>query len=266
MITDHHMHTSLCGHAEGEPREYVERALELGMTELGFADHLPLVRNWKAGYTMRHDQLEDYVAMVRALAEEYASDITILLSVEADYFEGAEADIAELLGAHPFDYVIGSVHEVGDGFAFDGPGYCEDIESYGVDRIYLEYYDLVARAAASGLFDVAGHLDLPKKFGHRPQDAKAVAAAASAALRAVAAAGMTLEINTRGLLKRAGETYPSPALLAEAAGLGIPLIFSSDAHRPEEVGHGFAEAAAVARAAGYTSVARLSGGPPEALP
>ena len=63
-------------------------------------------------------------------------------------------------------------------------------------------------------------------------------AAASAALRAVAAAGIALELNTAGLRKPVGEAYPAPGLLAEARALGIPLTFGSDAHRPQEVGVG----------------------------
>ena len=67
-----------------------------------------------------------------------------------------------------------------------------------------------------------------------------MAAAASAALRAVSAAGMLLELNTGGLRKPIGEPFPAPAgLLAEAHGLGIPLVFGSDAHRPGDVGYGF---------------------------
>jgi len=46
MIADHHIHTRLCRHAEGEPREHVERAIGLGMSALGFADHLPFLAGW----------------------------------------------------------------------------------------------------------------------------------------------------------------------------------------------------------------------------
>jgi len=51
MIADHHIHTRLCRHAEGEPREHVERAIGLGMSEMGFADRLPFL----AGWGPRHD-------------------------------------------------------------------------------------------------------------------------------------------------------------------------------------------------------------------
>ncbi len=112
---------------------------------------------------------------------------------------------------------------------------------------------------------MVGHLDHAKKFGP-PADSGAVAAAATAALRAVAAAGMCLEINTGGLRKPIGETFPGPGLLAEARALGIPLVLGSDAHKPVDVGHGFDHAADLARAAGYQTLVRLSTDAEEPLP
>ncbi len=266
MIADYHIHTKLCRHAEGEPREYVERALALGMTEMGFADHLPFLDGWQPGYgipgddwAMGLDQLDDYVSLVQELAREYAADLRIMVGIEADYIEDTLEHTARILTEYPFEYVIGSVHLVGDGFAFDHPAVGERLLRYGVDRVFFESLDLVAKAAGTGLFTVVGHLDQAKKFGHRPRDEAGVAAAASAALRAVAAAGCALELNTAGWRKPIAEAYPAPGLLAEAAGLGIPLVFGSDAHRPADVGYEFARAAALAQESGYGAVTRLSG-------
>jgi histidinol-phosphatase (PHP family) len=270
MIADHHIHTGFCPHAQGEPRAYVERAAALGMEEVGFSDHLPFPPGWRPrhdvtdDWAMSWDEVETYVAVVRDLAAEYSSDVRVVLGIEADYLEGAEERIADALATYSFDYVIGSVHIVGDRFAFDHPELRDDVPAYGLDRIHLETLQLAERAAATGLFDVMGHLDHARKFGPAA-DAAAVRAAASRALRAVAAAGMTLELNTAGWRSPAGEQYPSRELLAEARGLGIPLVIGSDAHRPEDVGAGFERAAEVARAAGYADVRSLSGGPSEVL-
>ena len=89
--------------------------------------------------------------------------------------------------------------------------------------------------------------------------------AASRALHAIRQAGAALELNTAGLRKPVGEAYPAPGLLAEARALGIPLTFGSDAHRPEEVGWAFDQAAVTAREAGYAATLRLAGGLPEPL-
>jgi len=261
MTADYHIHTRMCRHAEGEPREYVERALALGMDEMGFADHLPFLGGWEPrhdltdDWAMRPDELDEYCTIVLGLAREYAGDVRIVLGVEADFIPDTLDETAATLRQYPFEYVIGSVHIVGDRFGFDHPEMVARLEAYGIDRIHLESLELTRQAAECGLFDVVGHLDHAKKFGP-PQDAEAVAAAASAALRAVAAAGMRVEINTAGLRKPVGEAYPSPALLAEAHEHGIPLVLGSDAHRPEHVGYAFDRAAELARAAGYEALSR----------
>jgi len=265
MIADYHIHTALCGHADGEPREYVERAIALGITEMGFADHLPLSMYEQPGYAMRRDEVEGYVTTVQSLAREYASQIRILLGAEVDYFEQSVESDAALLAEYPFAYAIGSVHFVGDGFAYDHPGSREQFARYGVDSVYRASYELAAKAAATGLFRIIGHLDLAKKHGHRPIDAQGVAAAATAALKAIKTAGVAIELNTAGWRKPVGEAYPAPDLLAQAAALGIPLTFGSDAHHPADVGAEFGRAATLARECGYAGVLRLSSGSVEAL-
>lgn len=269
MIADYHIHTRMCRHAEGEPREYVERAVELGMREMGFADHLPFLGGWEPRDDLTDDwampvaELDEYCAVVQGLAREYAADVRILLGIEADFIPETLEDTQAVLEQYPFEYVIGSVHIVGDRFGFDHPEMAGRLEAYGIDRIHLESLDLTRQLAEAGLFDVVGHLDHAKKFGP-PADGEAVAAAASAALRAMAAAGMCVELNTGGLRKPVGETFPGPGLLAEARALGIPLVFGSDAHKPRDVGRGFADAARLARAAGYDALLRLA--PPAGAP
>ena len=156
------------------------------------------------------------------------------------------------------------MHIIGDRFGFDHPEMAGRLQAYGIDRIHLECLELTRQLAESRLFDICGHIDHAKKFGP-PDDVEAVAAAASAALRAVRAAGMLIEVNTAGLRKAVAEPYPSPGLLAEAHALGIPLVFGSDAHKPHEVGHAFGRAVELARAAGYAASRRLSSRETEAL-
>lgn len=265
MIPDYHMHTPLCGHAVGEPRAYVETAISRGMTEMGFADHLPLSMYDQPGYAMRRHEVDGYVGTVQSLAREYSSDIRILLGGEVDFFEETVEADAALLADYPFDYAIGSVHFVGPGFAYDHPDMKDGYARFGIDEVYVASFGLAAKAAATGLFRVIGHLDLAKKHGHRPVDEQRVAAAAARALRAIAAAGSALELNTAGWRKPVGEAYPSPGLLAEAAELGIPLTFGSDAHDPLDVGADFDRASVLARACGYQRVLRLSTGAAEEL-
>jgi len=50
------------------------------------------------------------------------------------------------------------------------------------------------------------------------------------------------------------EIYPSKVFLEEAFRRKIPILISSDAHAPQEVGHEFGRAAAFAKEVGYREV------------
>jgi len=263
MIGDYHVHTR---HSDGKGAmaACVEQAIALGLPEIGFSDHLvPAGKDYEAYGIGPAANLDQYVAEVRATAACYPQ-IRVLLGLEVDYVPGTEDEIAALLARHRFDYLLGSVHFV-DGFGFDEGRSRDDPRWQDVDAIYRGYYRTLRRAVETGRFTAIGHFDLPKKFGRRPSSA--LTACEDEVLAAAAAAGMVIEVNTAGLRRpEVGETYPAADVLARARRLGIRVVFGSDAHRSEDVGAGFAQAAACARAAGYESTLRLSDGAQVRLP
>jgi histidinol-phosphatase (PHP family) len=134
-----------------------------------------------------------------------------------------------------------------------------------VRQVWREYFALLGRLVGTRLYDVVGHFDLPKKFGHRISD-RDLCELAPPVLDRVAAAGMAIEINTSGLRRPVGEVYPSAAILAMARERDLPIVFGSDAHEPEHVGADFEQAVATARAAGYTHVLTWRARRSEAVP
>ena len=251
-LPDYHTHTARCGHAVGRPSEYVEAARAAGLFSLGIADHLPLLPTPDPELTMGMCELDDYVAEALALKETYPG--YVLLGVEADYRRGTVDEAAALLAAHPFDYVIGSVHFL-DEWGFDDP---RQVAGYGgrdIDFAWIEYFELVGEAAESGLFTILGHLDLMKKFGYRPT--RALDSELERLVERIARSGVLVEINTAGLHKPVGEAYPSPHVLGLLCEAGVSITFGSDAHRPAEVGRDFAHAVGLARSAGYETFALL---------
>ena len=221
MIADYHIHTRLCRHAEGEPREYVERAIAAGHAGDGVR-RPPAVPRRLGAAPRPHGRLGDgpgRAGRLRrsrpGLAREYEDDVRIILGIEADFIPETLEQTAAVLEQYPFEYVIGSVHIVGDRFGFDHPEMEPRLAEYGIDRIHLESLELTRQAAESRLFDIIGHFDHAKKFGP-PEDEEAVAAAASAALRAVAAAGML----DRAQHRRPAQSHRRAVPRAGAAGRG----------------------------------------------
>jgi len=253
-LCDYHVHTFRCGHAGGASRDFVRRAVERGLIEMAFTDHVPLYflpepqRDPKLA--MREDQLDGYLAEVEALRREFAGSIEVRLGLEADYAEGREEDLVRWLARADWDLVLGSVHWVAGGWIDDPATSPPRFAAEGTEFLYDEYYRLLAKAAATGLFDVLTPFDLPKKHGHRPERPREEAE--SRAIDAARRAGCAGEVSSAGLRKPVAEAYPAPRLLARIVAAGVPITFSSDAHAPAEVGWGFERTLAVAREAGAT--------------
>ena len=257
------MHTPLCRHATGEPTEYASHALQAGLREIGFSDHSPMRADDFDDWRMRFDQLDEYVVKVRQAQRDHPG-LTIKLALEVDYLPGHEAWIRELAARHPWDYLIGSVHYVSDAWAVDNPYKLSEWKNRDAFEVWSIYFERLTMAAASGLFEIIGHADLPKKFGFYPQ--QDCAPLFERFLDAAKVANVAVELNTAGLRKDCREIYPSRRFVELMFQKDIPITFGSDAHAVGEVGMNFAEAMELARAVGYTKSRRFTQRRSESVP
>jgi histidinol-phosphatase (PHP family) len=248
LPADYHMHTPLCRHASGEPSDYARRALEIGLTEIGFSDHSPMRQDNFDDWRMNLNQLDEYVEKVRRAQRDFPN-LIIRLALEVDYLPGSEDWIRDLAARDPWDYLIGSVHYVSDSWAVDNPNKLSEWKSRDAFEVWSLYFDRLTSAAETGCFEIIGHVDLPKKFGHRPT--RNVTTLYERFLIAAKSHDCAVEINTAGLRKECHEIYPSREILQLAHRKGVPVVFGSDAHAPEEVGMHFGEAVQLARQIGY---------------
>ena len=137
-----------------------------------------------------------------------------------------------------FDYVVGSVHFIGEGdAAVDHDGF--DVWEGGgdADEIWRRYFEALADCARSGLFDILAHPDLVKVWGRaRPLPERDLRAFYEPAVEAIAESGIAVEVSTAGLRKPVGELYPSREFAEMCVEAGASFALSSDAHLPEQVG------------------------------
>lgn len=252
---DYHMHTPLCKHASGEPVDYARRAVEVGLTEIGFSDHSPMARDDFDDWRMFSSQLDEYVEKVRKAQRDFPQ-LTIRLALEVDFVPGQEAWIRDLAARYPWDYFIGSVHYVSDNWAVDSPFKLSEWKHRDTFEVWSVYFERLTMAAETGLFEIIGHADLPKKFGHRPtQDCTPLY---ESFLDAAKKHNCAIELNTAGLRKDCREIYPSRQILELSFQKGVRITFGSDAHAPDEVGMSFPEAIALARSVGYRESCRFA--------
>lgn len=254
---DYHTHHNRCGHAHGQIEEYIQQALSLGISEIGISDHAPIY--WQDGndpmptIAMAKDELPQYVEEVLRLKAAYAGRITVRLGLEVDYIEGAEAACAALVAPYPFDYLIGSVHYVNGRNVYDVRRWDGVSDAL---PIYAEYYRLLAKSAHSGMFDIIAHSTAVTAYAPKPLP-QAIEPLQDAALEAIRAADLCMEINTSGYRKMTTDPFPTARMIAHARDLGIPLTFSSDAHRPTEVGYASEQIEALLGKLGITELARF---------
>lgn len=247
MIVDLHNHTILCNHAEGSIDEYILKAIESGTKYFGFSDHAPM--DFDPKYRMKFSDMGNYEKNVQLAKEKYKDKIEILLAYEVDYLKG---HMDERVINADVDYLIGSVHFI-DEWGFDNPEFIGHYKHEDIDIIWQKYFDAIEEMANSKLFDIVGHLDLIKVFKFMPK--KDINLIAKKALLAIKKADMTIELNVAGYRKPVKEAYPSASLLKMAYELDIPITFSSDAHKPEQVGLYNDDIIKMARDAGYTQCA-----------
>jgi histidinol-phosphatase (PHP family) len=242
VLTDYHLH--LRPDEPDTPPErffttenvgrYLAAAEEAGVSELGVSEHVyrfsQALEIWRHPFWQEQarDDLDSYCGFVRGTP--------LRLGIECDFVPGAEDRTANLLEARDFDYVVGSVHFVGEA-AVDHEGW--DVwEARGdADEVWRRYFDVLAECARSGLFDILAHPDLVKVWGKgRPLPSRDPRFFYEPAVEAIAESGIAVEISTAGLRKPAGEIYPAPGFARMCVEAGAAFALSSDAHLPEQVG------------------------------
>ncbi|MFF2909152.1 histidinol-phosphatase HisJ [Paenibacillus sp. NPDC057934] len=265
MHIDYHTHHERCGHAVGKLEEYVKRGIEMGLEQMGLSDHLPLIHVDPDSYypemAMPLSELPRYVEECLSLKERYRGIIELRVGLEADYIEGYEEQIRELLSPYPWDYLIGSVHFLGE---WDITDFRQVHGWEGKDPldVYRKYYDAVRKSALSGLYDIIGHMDVIKRFGYGPQSPEGRAEVRElerSALQAIAESGIAMELNASGLTKPCAEMFPAEHVLQEALTLGIPLTLGSDAHNPAKLGEGLQGARRLLWETGFRELAVFEG-------
>ena len=245
--TDYHMH-SLYSDGRSVPEEYVLAAIAEGMMEIGFSEHLTLFKD-KEEWNMNPVDISPYINHLERLRNT-TKEIKVKIGLEVDYFAGKEKETIDFLSQFPLDYIIGSVHYLGEKTVDFGP---EFYEGKSIDRLFESYFDSVCEAASSGVFDIIGHCDLIRIYGYKPasdQDEHYRKLA-----KIMKKHDVTFEVNTNGRNRPLADFYPDRKFLHIFREEKVSVCVNSDAHMPARVGQYFDEAYDLLRYVGYTEMA-----------
>ena len=226
MLENFHTHTIRCRHAVGTEEEYVQKAIDNGLTALGFADHTPylFLGTYYSTFRMYPDQIQDYSETILGLKAKYASQIDIHLGLEVEYYPDRISDMLELIKPHGIEYMILGQHCCGNeqdsfynGAPTDDPARLE------------QYCNQVITAMDTDLFSYIAHPDLI----HFTGDTATYRAHMTRLCKAAKEHGIPLEINLLGLREK--RHYPNEILFEICGELNCPMVLGSDAHSPEHV-------------------------------
>jgi histidinol-phosphatase (PHP family) len=245
--TDYHIHSRFSD-GGSEPGDYIFPAVTAGLKEIGFSEHLTLFRelvNW----SMTGSDVKPYLDHIQSLSTN-TTNIKIRTGLEVDFFPGKEKEICSFLDKINLDYVIGSVHYLGDLTVDMGP---EFYDGKNIDTLYEIYFDNVGAAAASGLFDIIAHCDLIRIYGFKPSsDPEPLYRKLAKSFRQH---DVAFELNTNGRNRPIMDFYPDRKYLKIFREENVPVCVNSDAHMPSRVGQYFDEAYDLLRSAGYKEMA-----------
>ncbi len=234
MIVNYHTHTARCGHATGEDREYVERAIELGFSELGITEHAPmpfpddlpkanLAR--LLAMRMKMHETDGYFESLLSLREEYKNDIKLHIGFEVEYFDCCFDSFIDYIKNYPVDYLILGQH-------FSDP-YADTMAYFGAqthsNETLKSYVDLAIKGMETGKITYLAHPDLI--FYRRSLEV--YEREMTRLIKCANDHKIPLEINFYGLQEV--RNYPTLPFWQLANEIGCDVVFGSDAHKPENL-------------------------------
>lgn len=223
-------------------------ALANGIELLGFTEHFDL---------LPADPCYDYLDVagwwqeLERCRQQFDGQLTILAGIELGEPHRFPNQMRRLLGEHPWDYALGSLHWVADELIFD-PAYFQRPP----EQAFSAYFSELRRMAETADFDILAHMDVVKRFGFDAYGEYQVARyepEVRAVLRVLAERGLALEINTSQLRRPVGESSPARPVIdwyLEEGGRYVTL--GSDAHEPDHIGYALETVAADVTAAGFS--------------
>ena len=271
MRLDYHMHFEKGSYDETWVEGFFAAARKQNLDEIGISEHSHTFPEFRELYynelilddspVGKYQQqwlktnkfkysIDNYFDFMKKLQRNHK----VKIGIEVCNFHNQSA-VDDILKAYPFDYVIGSVHYVG-GWGYDFAEIKDEWNRRDLRDIYEQYTQEIENLAALGLYDVLGHPFNIRLFKIFPEFD--VAPYLERAAAALAKANMIIDVNTGTLYRYPiAEISPYEEFMKVAAEYELPIIISSDAHKPEDCGNYCDEAIEYVKSFGYKKMLRF---------
>ena len=268
---DYHMHFEYGDYDENWVQGFFDAAEKRGLDEIGITEHshtFPEFKNlyyddlilddsfvgefqkkWLKKNKFKHT-LDDYFNFMEKLKKNHS----VKIGIEVCNFQNQSA-VKKILDNYNFDYIIGSVHFL-HGWAYDSSEIKSEWNNHDLHEIYEWYTQEIEKLAKSKIYDVLGHPFNIRLFKNIPDfDVTDYLKRAAQALKT---ADMAIDVNTGTRYRYPiEEISPYPDFMKIAAKYALPIIISSDAHKPEDCGNFCDEAIKYVKSFGYKKLIRF---------
>lgn len=262
-----HTHSSFSD-GSNSSEDYILAAIKQNFKGLGFSEHSVLPFN--NSFALQKGNETNYCNEVGRLKEKYKEQLEVYLALEADYIPGLNESFKELKERLKLDYLIGSVHLVGNNpdreqlWFIDGPRF----ETYdeGIDSVFngnireavTAYWHQLNNMIENEEFDIIGHLDKIKMHNRGrwfDESTEWYTSLINETIDLIAQKDLMVEINTRGVYKKRSNTFfPGREIISQLNKNSVRVVLSSDAHNPSEISLCFDEAIRTIKECGYSEV------------
>lgn len=267
MLADYHIHTKFSGDCESDPEALIVKALELGLGEICFTDHIDYDYPKEYGENIFLFDPVAYFAELNSLKDKYYGKLKIKIGVELGLNPDNDALNRQLISSYPFDFVIGSSHIVDN----MDPYYSEYWTGKDITDCLMSYYEAVLRNVTYYEdYNIYGHLDYIRRYVpdrnyvYKDSDFKDIT---DMILKNIIAKGRGIELNTKGLAKGLTTFVPTISLLSRYKELGGEIItIGSDSHEVNKLGFAFKTAKDILLNTGFKYIASFEDRTPTFLP
>lgn len=238
-IGDYHVHTRFSIDSNEEMENQCRAAIAAGITEIAFTEHVD--HDTCDAESREVYDFGGYSAEIERCRGLFGNQLTIMKAAEVDWNDSIATEVEEFLAGHEFDFIIGSVHNLDHRYVgFD------TVESFGGARkMYDDYLRQIEGLVSTGFPCVIGHCDLPRRYHHVSPlevDPEHFEERLRHIFRLAAERGVGFEVNTSGLRRGNGVTFPEPAVIGWFVEEGGEVVtIGSDSHKAADTGHSIVE-------------------------
>ncbi|OON98038.1 MAG: hypothetical protein ATN36_01840 [Epulopiscium sp. Nele67-Bin005] len=249
---DYHMHSKYSCDGCEEVSTICEAAISRNVKEIAITDHYDTYED-----QTREDvvDLEGLYRDILAAREVYKDKLQIKFGVEIGQSHFNLTNEQKLLKTYPFDFVIGSVHNLNDTFDM---GKC-DYTQTKIEPLYDEYLDALITLAQKGDFDAMGHITYPVRYcysqtKHYPSFAP-FKEKIEYLYKELIKRDRGIEINCSGYFQSLQRPMPDLELVTFYKECGGKILtIGCDSHHRDTVGISLKQGMEVVKEAGFTEI------------